>query len=447
MVHGGSSEFYSCRRWTGGAWGIIFGLDNGLVGKLFCDNPFSLTLNKRDCRITCADSNLLRTMVASVDESKNLEVIDLHTQSSLFKANDVVSLAFNSEVRTCCATLPQLYIMSGIGGPESSVEPDELPFSGQVIAFKGQKIYCLNGGMINRVDVPQQRSIQKAMDQGDLQSAQALACLGATEANWKLLGMRALRQNALGVAKNAFERLKDIKYLSFIENLQRDFEGGDDFSSPSKGGVQARGAGMGKLDFASEAELLAYEGHFNEAAKLYARNGRPEEAIRIFTDLRMWDEAKTFAQGIGQSTRDLTQKQAAWLKEINDWRGASALLISMGQVFDACKIICDAQAEGWEDPLLNLVRGASADNKEAFKLAGDTFSAAGKYGYAKEAYEKGGRVATIECICSWKDVGSSYSVAGEGASFDRESLLPFAEWLVSEDHHDKAGQPTKKLGD
>ena len=58
--------------------------------------------------------------------------------------------------------------MSGIGGPESSVEPDELPFSGQVIAFKGQKIYCLNGGVINRVDVPQQRSIQKAMDQGDL---------------------------------------------------------------------------------------------------------------------------------------------------------------------------------------------------------------------------------------------------------------------------------------
>ena len=58
--------------------------------------------------------------------------------------------------------------MSGIGGPESSVEPDELPFSGQVIAFKGQKIYCLNGGVINRVDVPQQRSIQ-TMDQGDLQ--------------------------------------------------------------------------------------------------------------------------------------------------------------------------------------------------------------------------------------------------------------------------------------
>ena len=93
--------------------------------------------------------------------------------------------------------------------------------------------------------------------------------------------MRALRQNALGVAKNAFERLKDIKYLSFIENLQRDFEGGDDFSSPSKGRMQSGGAGVGKLDFASEAELLAYEGHFNEAAKLYARNGRPEEAIRM----------------------------------------------------------------------------------------------------------------------------------------------------------------------
>ena len=92
-----------------GREGIIFGLDNGLVGKLFCDNPFSLTLNKRDCRITCADSNLLRTMVASVDESKNLEVIDLHTQSSLFKANDVVVWPSIAKSRTCCATpLPQL---------------------------------------------------------------------------------------------------------------------------------------------------------------------------------------------------------------------------------------------------------------------------------------------------------------------------------------------------
>ena len=433
-----------------GREGVIFGLENGVVGKLFCDNPFSLTLNKRECQITSADSNLLRTMVASLDEEKKLEVVDLHTQSSLFKTGEVVSVAFNSEVKDmlCYTTATSMHIMSGIGGPESSVDPDELPFSGQVIAFKGQKIYCLNGGMINRVDVPQQRSIQRAIDQGDFQSAQALACLGATEANWKLLGMRALRENALGVAKNAFERLKDIKYLSFIENLQRDFEGGDDFSSPGKGAMQSRGGGMGKLDFASEAELLAYEGHFNEAAKLYSRNGRPEEAIRIFTDMRMWDEAKTFAQAAGLNTRDLTQKQAAWLKEVNDWKAASSLFSSMGQVFDACKIICDSQAEGWEDHLINLVRGASAGNKDAFKLAGDTFSAAGKYEHAREAYEKGGDVSQLLSVYAHGKMWEQALKLQEetGAKFDKDALLPFAEWLVSEDRHDEAMTAYKSAG-
>ena len=39
--------------------------------------------------------------------------------------------------------------------------------------------------------------------------------------------MRALREGCLSVAKNAFERLKDIKYLSFIENIQREHENAD----------------------------------------------------------------------------------------------------------------------------------------------------------------------------------------------------------------------------
>ena len=187
------------------------------------------------------------------------------------------------------------------------------------------------------MDVPQQRAISQAMEQNDLVSAQSLACLGATEANWKQLGMRALRQGVLSVAKNAFERLKDIRYLSFIENLQRDSEGADSI------------IGIGKLDYVNEAELMAYEGQFNEAAKIYSRNGRPDEATRIFTDLRMWEEAKTFAQAAGQNIRDLNEKQAQWMKEIKDWKGAASLRSNLGQVHDAVKIVIDAQEDGWED--------------------------------------------------------------------------------------------------
>lgn len=413
-----------------GREGVIFGLDNGVVGKLFCDNPFPLTLNQRADKIKCADSNLIRTMVASVDENGVLEVIDLHSQSSLFKTEHVVSVSFNSEVKDmlCYTTKASMHIVSGIGGSKASIEPDEMPFSGQVIAFRGQKIYCLSDGLINRVDVPQQKSIAQAMEQGDLVSAQSLACLGATEANWKHLGMRALRQGQLSVAKNAFERLKDIRYLSFIENLQRDNEGGDSI------------AGIGKLDYVNEAELMAYEGQFNEAAKIYSRNGRPDEATRIFTDLRMWEEAKTFAQAAGQNIRELNEKQAQWMKEIKDWKGAASLHSNLGQVYDAVKIVIDSQDEGWEDYLLQLIRGASADQQEAFNAAGEAFSTAGRYDFAREAFEKGGNISRLLNVYAHSKMWDEALKLKEetGGDFDKEALLPFAEWLVAQDRHEEA---------
>ena len=49
----------------------------------------------------------------------------------------------------------------------------------------------------------------------------SVACLGATEAEWKLLAMRSLRAKQVAIAKNAFARLKDAKFLSLIENIEK----------------------------------------------------------------------------------------------------------------------------------------------------------------------------------------------------------------------------------
>jgi hypothetical protein len=50
-----------------------------------------------------------------------------------------------------------------------------------------------------------------------------------------------------------------------------------------------------------------------------------DEAIRLFVDLRRWNDAKMFAQSAGQdqsSIQALTVQQAKWLQEINDWKGS-----------------------------------------------------------------------------------------------------------------------------
>ena len=105
-----------------------------------------------------------------------------------------------------------------------------------------------------------------------MEGAYSIACFGATEANWKQLAMRALRANSIRVAKNSFERLKDIKFLSLIETLENKpgamAEASQTFGS--RGSRALTGADGGQtLDLSAQAELLAYEGHYNEAAKLY----------------------------------------------------------------------------------------------------------------------------------------------------------------------------------
>jgi hypothetical protein len=179
--------------------------------------------------------------------------------------------------------------------------------------------------------------------------------------------MRALRTNNLRIAQKAYSRLKDTKFLTLIDTIERRSTGmvaskvpppvcvpppssdleskmkaADPVTERPKGRVRDRGiggiGGIGgsaesadakitssqvssigivtpPLEFTWLAELMAYEGHHHEAAKIYARNGRLDEAIRLFTDLKQWEDAKMFARNAGQvDLSALTLQQAKWLQ-------------------------------------------------------------------------------------------------------------------------------------
>ena len=68
------------------------------------------------------------------------------------------------------------------------------------------------------------------------------------------------------------------------------------------------------------AELQAYQGKYQEAARAFAKAGEPQKAIDLFADLRQWDEAKAFAQASKNvDATELTRKQAEWAEETSDW--------------------------------------------------------------------------------------------------------------------------------
>ena len=432
-----------------GKEGLLLGMENGVISKIYVDNPFPVELMKRDAKVICCDASLYRTKVASVDANNKLVVTNLKSQDTVFTAEGVLSVCFNTEVddMLCYTTASNIYVVSGVGTRGAAPEPEEQHTQGFAVGFQGQRIYCLYRGAVQAIDVPQGMNIQRAIEAGNFESAYAVACFGATETNWRQLANRALRANSLKVAKCAFERLKDVKYLALIESI----EGSTPVNAPSEAG-SGRGAKLAtsnQLDIGTQAELLAYEGHHHEAAKTYARAGRHLDAIRIFTDLKNWTDAKAFAQSSGQfDVSSLTAQQAQWLKDSQDWRGASELYISMGQFMEAAKIIAESADKDWQDKLIELVRQASAEQREALLYCGEAFSNADANEYAKESYQKIGEVSKLVQLYArkkmWVEAGKL--VESSDGKFDLSVMLPYAEWLVSQDKYEEAMSAYKKAG-
>ena len=57
--------------------GLLLGLKNGLVLKIFVDNPFPIVLMKHIFSVKCVDISLYKQKIALVDEKSNLLVFDL----------------------------------------------------------------------------------------------------------------------------------------------------------------------------------------------------------------------------------------------------------------------------------------------------------------------------------------------------------------------------------
>ena len=108
-------------------------------------------------------------------------------------------------------------------------------------------------------------------------AAYRIACLGVTDADWRQLANEALKSLSLDIARRAFLRLRDTRYIDLVARIE----------------VERRQAGHD--DTVLIGTVLAYQGKFQEAAKLFCKANRVERAIDMFSDLRKWEEARQFA--------------------------------------------------------------------------------------------------------------------------------------------------------
>jgi len=417
-----------------GSEGVLVGLKDGQILKIYVDNAFPIELIKQSSSIKCLDISVDRKRLAVVDNDNRILVYDLATKEIVFQESNANCVAFNTELGD---------MLSYSGNGTLAIKTGNFPVSTQklqgfVVGFRGSKLFCLQYLTMKTIDVPQTASLVRYVEAKDFNAAYQIACLGVTEEDWKVLGLAALKALELEVTRKAFVRIRDMKFIELVNSIEARL-------TAANGDEQD----LEKAKGLCQAEICAWSGDYQEAAKAYARMGEVEKAINLFVDLRQWDEAKVFAAGNSTiDNKDLTRRQAEWAEETNDWKKAAEMFLSSGDPLRACRIIGENKGKGWQETMIDVVRNIPKSEVEVLKLCGKFYSDSDEDSYAKEVYVKLDDFSNLMQLYIRKEnwVDATRLADEHEGKFDKSVFLPYAEWLAVQDRFDAALEAYRKAG-
>jgi len=408
--------------------GILVGLKNGIILKIFIDNTFPLELVRHTSAIRCLDMSRQRMKIAAVDEKSKVVVYDLESKNLVFEDQNANSVAWNSEFEDmlCYSGSGQLSIKTG----EFPVHQQKL--NGFVVGFKGSKVFCLHHVSMQTVDIPQSVSMMRYLEQKEYAQAYKVACLGVTETDWRQLGEIALDAMQLEYAKKAFIRVRDIKFIELVNRAEK-------------------GLKRGEPEALFRAESFAYQGKFQEAAKVFAKAGRVDKAMEMFSDLRQFDEAKRWAEEYATSkggdvsvVQEFVHRQAEWAEEVSDYASAATMYIQAKKYDKAVALL--GKIDG-RDMMVDVMRALGEGQTKTLQACAGHFARWGDTAHAKEAYNKlGDHNGLITLYIASEQWDDAFAMLRRHPEYSDKVYLPYAGWLADNDRFDEARAAYQKAG-
>ncbi|XP_068264576.1 intraflagellar transport protein 122 homolog isoform X2 [Nyctibius grandis] len=406
-----------------GREGLLVGLKNGQILKIFVDNAFAIVLLKQSTAVRCLDMSASRNKLAVVDENDTCLVYDIHTKELLFQEPNANSVAWNTQCED---------MLCFSGGGYLNIKASNFPvhqqkLQGFVVGYNGSKIFCLHVFSMSAVEVPQSAPMYQYLERKMFKEAYQIACLGVTDADWRELAMEALEGMEFETAKKAFTRVRDLRYLELISSIEE---------------RKKHGESNNELFL---ADVYAYQGKFHEAAKLYKKSGHENLALDMYSDLRMFDCAKDFlGSGDPKDTKMLIKKQADWAKNINEPKAAVEMYLSAGEHMKAIEISGD---HGWVDMLIEIARKLDKAEREPLSKCAFYFKKLDNPGYAAETYMKVGDLkALVQLHVETHRWEEAFALSEKHPEFKDDVYVPYAQWLAENDRFEEAQKAFHKAG-
>ncbi|XP_070289694.1 intraflagellar transport protein 122 homolog isoform X4 [Myotis yumanensis] len=388
-----------------GREGLLVGLKNGQILKIFVDNLFAIVLLKQATAVRCLDMSASRKKLAVVDENDTCLVYDIHTKELLFQEPNANSVAWNTQCED---------MLCFSGGGYLNIKASTFPvhqqkLQGFVVGYNGSKIFCLHAFSISAVEVPQSAPMYQYLERKMFKEAYQIACLGVTDTDWRELAMEALEGLEFETAKKERKKQGETNNDLFL------------------------------------ADVFAYQGKFHEAAKLYKRSGHENLALDMYTDLRMFEYAKDFlGSGDPKETKMLITKQADWARNINEPKAAVEMYISAGEHVKAIEISGD---HGWIDMLIDIARKLDKAEREPLLMCAHYFKKLDNPGYAAETYLKIGDLKSlVQLHVETQHWDEAFALGEKHPEFKEDIYMPYAQWLAENDRFEEAQKAFHKAG-
>ncbi|XP_030640907.1 intraflagellar transport protein 122 homolog [Chanos chanos] len=406
-----------------GREGLLVGLKNGAILKIFVDNPFAITLLKQNTSVRCLDMSMSRSKLAVVDEHNTCLVYDIHTKELLFQEPNANSVAWNTQCED---------MLCFSGGGYLNIKASTFPvhqqkLQGFVVGYNGSKIFCLHVYSMAAVEVPQSAPMYQYLERRMFKEAYQIACLGVTDSDWRDLATEALEGLDFDTAKKAFIRVRDLRYLELINSIEERKKRGENNSDVFL------------------ADVHAYQGKFHEAAKLYKRSGYDNRALSMYTDLRMFEYAKEFlGTADPKDTKMLMTKQADWARNSKEPRAAADMYLTAGEHLKAIDIIGE---HGWVDMLIDVARKLDKAEREPLARCAVFFKKLNHHGYAAETYSKMGDLkALVQLHVEARHWDEAFSLLDRHPQYRDQVYVPYAQWLAENDRFEEAQKAFHKAG-
>ncbi|XP_012866043.1 PREDICTED: intraflagellar transport protein 122 homolog isoform X2 [Dipodomys ordii] len=403
--------------------GLLVGLKNGQILKIFVDNLFAVVLLKQATAVRCLDMSATRKKLAVVDENDTCLVYDIHSKELLFQEPNANSVAWNTQCED---------MLCFSGGGYLNIKASNFPvhqqkLQGFVVGYNGSKIFCLHVFAMTAVEVPQSAPMYQYLEKKMFKEAYQIACLGVTDTDWRELAMEALEGLEFETAKKAFTRVQDLRYLELISSIEE---------------RKKRGESNNDLFL---ADVFAYQGKFHEAAKLYRRSGHESLALDMYTNLCMFDYAKDFlGSGDPKETKMLITKQADWARNIHEPKAAVEMYVSAGEHAKAIELSGD---HGWVDMLIDIARKLDKAEREPLLMCARYFKKLDHPSYAAETYLKIGDLRSlVQLHVETHRWDEAFALGEKHPEFKDDIYVPYAQWLAENDRFEEAQKAFHKAG-